>query len=102
MNKIKTINYKVIIKIFIICMLNIKSLEADFFKDISDIIENNTSRLSYGVAVTDIDNQELTYGKSNYEQSGIIVASNSKLTHERSCLQIKEVIKKYDIYPLTN
>ena len=55
---------------------------------------------SAGGAVTNIDNQELIYGKSNYEQGGIIVASNSKETHERSCLQIKEIIKKYDIYPL--
>ena len=57
---------------------------------------------SAGGAVTNIDNQELIYGKSNYEQGGIIVASNSKQTHERSCLQIKEIIKKYDIYPLKN
>ena len=53
-----------------------------------------------GGAFTNIDNQELTYGKLNYEQGGIIVASNSKQTHERYCSQIKEIIKKYDIYPL--
>ena len=29
---------------------------AEFFKDISDIIENNEPRLSYGVAVSDVNN----------------------------------------------
>ena len=53
-----------------------------------------------GGAVTDIHNEELNYGKSNYEKGGIIIASNSKNNHERLCLQIKEVIKKNDIYPL--
>jgi len=53
-----------------------------------------------GGAVTDIHNEELNYGKSNYEKGGIIIASNSKNNHEKLCLQIKEVIKKNDIYPL--
>ena len=53
-----------------------------------------------GGAVTDINNKELNYGKSNYEKGGIIIASNSKNNHERLCLQIKEVIRKHDIYPL--
>ncbi len=53
-----------------------------------------------GGSVTDIDNKELSYGKSNYEKGGIIIASNNKQNHERLCLQIKEVIKKYNIYPL--
>ena len=29
--------------------------KAEFFSNISDIIENNTDRLSYGVSVTDFD-----------------------------------------------
>mgnify|MGYP003329536907 CR=1 FL=1 len=53
-----------------------------------------------GGAVTDINNKELNYGKSNYEKGGIIIASNSKNNHEGLCLQIKEVIRKHDIYPL--
>ena len=53
-----------------------------------------------GGAVTDINNKELNYGKSNYEKGGIIIASNSKNNHERLCLQIKEIIRKHDIYPL--
>ena len=53
-----------------------------------------------GGAITTLDNQELTYGKSNFEQGGIIVASNNINTHGDSCQEIKEVIKRYEIYPL--
>ena len=45
-------------KIILIYTISIKNLKADFFKDISYLIENNTPRLSYGVAVTDIDNDD--------------------------------------------
>jgi len=55
---------------------------------------------SAGGAITNLDNQELTYGKSNYEQEGIIVASNNNLTHQSICLEIKEIIKIHDLYPL--
>ena len=58
MYKIKIINFKIIIKIILICTISIQNLKADFFTDISDLIENNTPRLSYGVAVTDIDNDD--------------------------------------------
>ena len=53
-----------------------------------------------GGAVTNIDNQELTYGKTDFEQSGIIIASSNKLIHERICLEIKEIIRDNNIYPL--
>ena len=53
-----------------------------------------------GGAITNLDNEELSYGKSNFEQGGIIVASNNNLTHKNICLEIKEIIKKYDLYPL--
>ncbi len=53
-----------------------------------------------GGAITNLDNEELCYGKSNFEQGGIIVASKNKLIHERICLEIKDLIKKYDLYPL--
>ena len=53
-----------------------------------------------GGAITNLDNKELTYGKSNYEQGGIIVASNNKCMHEIICLEIKEIINKYELYPL--
>ena len=53
-----------------------------------------------GGAVTNLDNEELTYGKSNYQQQGIIVASNNNIFHERICLQLKEIIIKNNLYPL--
>ena len=53
-----------------------------------------------GGAITNLDNEELSYGKSNFEQGGIIVASNNINTHKDICLEIKHIIKKYKIYPL--
>ncbi len=52
-----------------------------------------------GGAITNIDNESLSYGKSNLEHGGIIVASNNYLAHAKICLQIKEIIKKHGIYP---
>ena len=54
-----------------------------------------------GGAITDLNNKELLYGKPRFEQGGIIVASNNHLTHHKVCLAIKEIIKKYNLYPLT-
>ncbi len=53
-----------------------------------------------GGAITNLDNQELTYGKSNFEQGGIIVATSDIRTHKNICINIKEIIKKYDLYPI--
>ena len=53
-----------------------------------------------GGTITNIDNQELSYGKLNFEQGGIIVASNNVKTHQNICLSIKEIIEKYQIYPI--
>ncbi len=52
-----------------------------------------------GGAVTNLENQELCYKKTNFEQGGIIIASNNKKMHANICSRIKEIIKKYDIYP---
>lgn len=52
-----------------------------------------------GGAITNLDNQELSYGGSSYEKGGIIVASNCIQTHKNTCMQLKEIIIKYDIYP---
>ena len=52
-----------------------------------------------GGAVTNLENQELCYENPNFEQGGIIIASNNKKKHSKLCFQIKEIIKKYDIYP---
>ena len=54
-----------------------------------------------GGAITNINNQDLFYGKPNFEQGGIIVASNNSLGHENICSQLRELIKKYEVYPLT-
>ena len=53
-----------------------------------------------GGAITTLDCQPLTYGKRNFEQNGIIVASSNLVTHMNVCLQIKEIIKNSQIYPL--
>ena len=51
-----------------------------------------------GGAVTDLDNNNLVYGKLNFEQGGVIVASNCHIFHESICLEIKEIIQKYKLY----
>ena len=53
-----------------------------------------------GGAITNLDNQELSYGKSSFEQGGIIVATNNKNTHGSICLEIKNIIEDNEIYPL--
>ena len=53
-----------------------------------------------GGAITNLDNDDLSYGKPNLEHGGIIVASNNRFEHGRICLEIKEIIKKYNLYPL--
>ena len=42
--------------ILFILILNPKIAISDFFKNITNLIENNTNRLSYGVSVTDVNN----------------------------------------------
>ena len=53
-----------------------------------------------GGAITNLDNEDLSYGKLNFEQRGIIVASNNHQKHKNICLEIREIIKTYDLYPL--
>ena len=53
-----------------------------------------------GGAITNIDNEELEYGKFNFEQGGIIIASSNKLMHKKLCSEIKKIIKQNDFYPL--
>ena len=52
-----------------------------------------------GGAITNLDNENLYYGSSNFEHGGIIVASNNLLMHESICLKIKNIIRENDIYP---
>ena len=53
-----------------------------------------------GGAITYLDNEELYYGGANFEQRGIIVASNDNNLHAKICSEIKDIIKKYNLYPL--
>ena len=53
-----------------------------------------------GGAITNLDNQELTYGQTGFQQGGIIVATNNRKTHESICLEIKNIIEGNGIYPL--
>ena len=55
-----------------------------------------------GGAITNIDNEELKYGRSNYEQKGIIIASNNLEGHANLCQQIKDIIIRHDLYPFDN
>ena len=54
---------------------------------------------SAGGAITNLDNQELLYGKPNFEQRGIIVATNDCLNHKKICSEIKGIISEYNLYP---
>ena len=53
-----------------------------------------------GGAITTLENEVLNYGQKEFDQGGIIVASNNQKMHKIFCLQIKEIIEKFDIYPL--
>ena len=55
-----------------------------------------------GGALTTIENEDLIYGKGNFEHSGIIIASNNKEMHKSICLNLKKTIEKFSIYPLGN
>ena len=57
---------------------------------------------SAGGAITTLENEALTYGRSNFEQGGIIIASNNYQMHKKICFEIKQLIKKYNIYPLNS
>ncbi len=55
---------------------------------------------SAGGAITNIDNKVLSYGKTNFQQDGIIIASNNSEIHKDICFEIKEIISKQNLYPL--
>ena len=50
-----------------------------------------------GGGISKINCEELNYGQINYEQPGIIIASNDKNMQNMVCYEIKEIIKKYEI-----
>jgi len=53
-----------------------------------------------GGAITNLDNQELTYGQTSFQHGGIIVATSNKDNHASICLEIKKIIEDNGIYPL--
>ena len=53
-----------------------------------------------GGSITNLENEDLTYENQSFNQGGIIIASNNKQNHQEVCLQIKEIIERYNIYPL--
>ena len=53
-----------------------------------------------GGAITNLENEELSYGNANFCHEGIIIASSNKQNHNNICKEIKEIIKKYDLYPI--
>ena len=52
-----------------------------------------------GGAITNLDNQELSYGKNNFEQGGIVIATNNRETQGSICLEIKKILDENKIYP---
>ncbi len=52
-----------------------------------------------GGSLTNLNNDELSYGGSNFEQGGIIVATSDKFSHNSICKEIMQIIRKYDLYP---
>ena len=55
-----------------------------------------------GGAITNLNNQTLKYKTETLQHPGIIIASNNRETHPKICSQIKEIIKKYNIYPISS
>ena len=53
-----------------------------------------------GGAITYINNKELIYNQKDFEQRGIIIATNNILNHGKICLLLKDIIEKFDLYPL--
>ncbi len=53
-----------------------------------------------GGAITNLNNQELTYGQKSFHQGGVIVATGNRNTHKSICLEIKKIIDDNGIYPI--
>ena len=55
-----------------------------------------------GGAITNIYNEELIYGASNFQQGGIIVASNNRINQMKICSEIKKTLEKYNLYKVSS
>ena len=73
--------------------------EESFPKD-WDFAAPETILKAAGGRITNLENEELVYNKTNFNQSGIIIATNNKFTHKDICIQIKQIIKKNNLFSL--
>ena len=55
---------------------------------------------AFGGAITNLNNKELSYNKTNFEQRGIIVACNNRDVQKKVCAELIAIIEKYDLYPV--
>ncbi len=55
-----------------------------------------------GGLITNLDNEEIKYGKPNFNQAGIIIATNNYKLHSSICSQIKEIVKKHKLFPFSS
>jgi len=53
---------------------------------------------AFGGAITYLDNEDLVYNQKNFEQKGIIIATSNRETHAMNCSQVKEIIRKYNLF----
>ena len=53
-----------------------------------------------GGAITTLDNVELKYNSKNFEHPGVIIASNNKNNHRSICNQVKEIVRKNNLYQI--
>ena len=110
-NLIKTVNFKQVIKMGSIgCKIaSILRGESDIYICLSlpgksspkdwDFAAPAAALKAAGGAITNLNNEELIYGNSDFKQDGIIIASSNYKNHAKICLEIKEVINKNDLYP---
>ena len=55
-----------------------------------------------GGAITNIYNEELVYGASNFQQGGVIVASNNRINQMKICSVVKQILEKYNLYKVSS
>ena len=53
-----------------------------------------------GGCITNLENEELSFENQDFKQEGIIIASNNKHNHKSICSEIKQIVRKYDLFPI--
>ena len=53
-----------------------------------------------GGCITNLENEKLSFENPYFKQEGIIIASNNRQNHKNICLEIKQIIKKHDLFPI--